>query len=150
MNESKVLNFIDQIESERQQKAQDTELVNSMEYKYKCLNKAKDECKKQCLSKIFEKFYRSAVPLNDDYKNACGEDLNADIPGYVKSRGFDDLVYYVGEARHKSPAAARIMTAVDNIVNETFKEKEMNLADCPTDELVFQMDDSLEKKINVC
>ena len=43
MNEGKVLSFIDQIEAERQQKVQDTEFTNSMEYKYKCLHNAKEE-----------------------------------------------------------------------------------------------------------
>ena len=150
MNESKVLNFIDQIESERQQKAQDTELRNSMEYKYKCLDKAKEDCKKQCLTKIFEKFYRNSIPLNDEYKNACSDQLNSDIPGFVKNRGYDELVYYVGEAMRKgSKAACRIMESVNSLVNEAFKDKEMNISNYQASDLVFKMDDATEKKINV-
>ena len=150
MNESKVLNFIDQIESERQQKAQDNELTNSLEYKYKCLDRAKEDCKKQCLSKIFEKFYRDSIPLNDEYKNSCSEDIKSDIPGFVKNRGYDDLVYYVGEAiRNGSEAASNIMKSVQSIVNETFRDKEMNIADYQASDLVFKMDDATEKKINV-
>ena len=56
MNERKVLSFIGQIEAERQNAVRDTEFKNSLDYKYKCLNNAKEECKKQCLAKIFEKF----------------------------------------------------------------------------------------------
>ncbi len=150
MNESKVLNFIDQIESERQQKTQDNTLINSMEYKYKCLDKAKEDCKKQCLAKIFEKFYRDSIPLNDEYKNACSDDIKSDIPGFVKSRGYDDLVYYVGEAmRRGSKAASRIMESVKSIVNEAFKDKEMNISDYQASDLVFKMDDSTEKKIDI-
>lgn len=150
MNEGKVLSFIDQIEADRQQKVQDTEFTNSMEYKYKCLNKAKEECKSQCLAKIFEKFYRNSVPLNDEYKSAYCDDLKADIPGFVKSRGHEDLVYYVGEAMKKgSPAARRIMESVQAIVDESFKEKEMNIADYQASDLVFKMDDNIEKKIDV-
>lgn len=150
MNEGKVLSFIDQIEADRQQKVQDTEFTNSMEYKYKCLNKAKEDCKKQCLTKIFEKFYRNAIPLNDEYKTAYCDDLNSDIPGFVKSRGYDDLVYYVGEAMRKgSKAACRIMESVQAIVDESFKDKEMNIADYQASDLVFKMDDNIEKKIDV-
>lgn len=150
MNEGKVLSFIDKIEADRQQKVQDTEFTNSMDYKYKCLNKAKEDCKKQCLSKIFEKFYRCAIPLNDEYKNACCEELKADIPGFVKNRGYDDLVYYVGEAMRKgSKAACRIMESVQAIVDESFKDKELNIADYQASDLVFKMDDNIEKKIDV-
>ena len=149
MNEQKVLSFIDRIEADKQQKVQDTEFTNSIEYKYKCLNKAKEDCKKHCLAKIFEKFYRNAVPLNDEYKTAYCDDLKSDIPGFVKSRGYNDLVYYVGEAMKKSPAACKVMEAVEGIVESTFQEKEMNLSDYTADDLVFKSDDILETKINV-
>lgn len=149
MNETKVLNFIDQIESERRQKAQDNELVNSIEYKYKCLNKAKEDCKKQCLEKIFEKFYRDAIPLNDEYKSACSEDIKSDIPGFVKSRGYNDLVYYVGEAVPRSRAARSIIETVNSIVEETFKDKEMDIANYQASDLVFKMDDNTEKKLDI-
>lgn len=150
MNEGKVLSFIDQIEAERQQKVQDTEFTNSMEYKYKCLNKAKEDCKKHCLAKIFEKFYRNAIPLNDEYKTAYCDDIKADIPGFVKSRGYEDLVYYVGEAiKNGSEPANRIMKSVQLIVDESFKDKEMNIADYQASNLVFKMDDNIEKRIDV-
>ena len=150
MNENKVLSFIDQIEADRRQKIQDTELTNSMDYKYKCLNKAKDECKQACLSKIFEKFYRNSIPLNDEYKSAYADSIKADIPGFVKSRGHDDLVYYVGEAMKRgSKAACRIMESVQSIVDESFKEKEMNIKDYQASDLVFKMDDELAKRIDV-
>jgi hypothetical protein len=149
MNETKVLNFIDQIESERQQKAHDNEHSNSIEYKYRCLNKAKEDCKKQCLSKIFEKFYRDSIPLNDEYKNACSNEIKSDIPGYVKSRGYEDLVYYVGEAIPRCEAANKIMNAVNSIVEETFKDKEIDIANYQASDLVFKMDDSVEKRLDV-
>jgi len=150
MNENKVLSFIDQIEADRQQKVQDTELTNSMEYKYKCLNKAKDECKHACLSKIFEKFYRNSIPLNDEYKSAYDDSIKSDIPGFVKSRCNNDLVYYVGEAMKRgSKAACRIMESVQAIVDESFKDKEMNIKDYQASDLVFKMDDELSKKIDV-
>ena len=153
MNENKVLSFIDQIEADRQQKVQDTELTNSMEYKHRCLNKAKDDCKRACLSKIFEKFYRNAIPLNDDYKTSCCEEIKSDIPGFVKSRGHEDLAYYVGEAiKNGSKPMCKMMKSVNSIVEETFKEKEMNIKDYQASDLVFkmdEMDDDLSKKIDV-
>lgn len=149
MNEGKVLGFIDQIEADRQQKIHDNELINSIEYKYKCLNKAKDDCKKHCLSKIFEKFYRDAIPLNDEYKNACDEEIKSDIPGFVKSRGYNELVYYIGEKIHTSPAARSIMSVVEKVVDDTFKDQEMNIDQYQASDLVFKMDDTLEKRIDV-
>lgn len=149
MNENKVLNFIDQIESERRQKASDNGLVNSIDYKYKCLNKAKEDGRQQCLSKIFEKFYRDSIPLNDEYKNACANDIKADIPGFVKSRGHEDLVYYVGEAIPRCEAARKIMDSVNSIVEESLKDKEMNIADYQASDLVFKMDDSIEKRLDI-
>lgn len=151
MNEGKVLNFINQIESDRVQQVQDTELKNSMEYKYKCLNKAKDDCKKYCLSRIFEKFYRDAIPLNDEYKTAYSDEIKNDIPGFVKSRGHEDISYYIGEAieKCKSEAACNIRDKVQTLVDESFKDKELNIKDCNADDLVFRMDDVLDRKINV-
>lgn len=153
MNEQKVFGFIDKIDSDRREKIQDTELQNSMEYKYKCLQNAKDDCRKQCLSKIFEKFYLNAIPLNDEYKNACSEEIKSDIPAFVKHRGHEDLVYYVGEAlkrcgREGNPAKS-IMEAVDAIVDGAFRDKEMNLKDYQSSDLVFKMDDEIVKKIDV-
>ena len=150
MNEHKVLSFIDQIEAEKQNKIQDAELTNSMDYKYKCLKKAKDECRKTCLSKIFEKFYLNAIPLNDDYKTACCDEIKSDIPGFVKNRGHEDLVYYVGEAlRNGSEPAKKLMNAVEAVVNDSFKDKEINIKDYSASDLVFKMDDDLVKKIDV-
>lgn len=150
MNETKVLSFIDQIEAERQNKIQDTEFTNSLEYKYKCLNKAKEDGKKECLNKIFEKFYLNSIPLNDDYKSACCDEIKSDINGYVKSRGYDDIAYYVGEAMRKgSKAACRIMESVQAIIDESFKEKEMNINDYNASDLVFKMDDDMVKKIDI-
>lgn len=152
MNENKVLSFIDKIESDRRETIQDTELQNSMEYKYKCLNKAKDDCRRQCLSKIFEKFYLNAIPLNDEYKTACSEEIKSDIPGFVKQRGHEDLAYYVGEAikrcGNNSPAA-HLMEAVDAIVDDKFRDKEMHLKDYQASDLVFKMDDDTAKKIDI-
>ena len=149
MNEGKVLSFIDKIEADRQQQVQDTELTNSMPYKYKCLDKAKEDCKKQCLAKIFEKFYLKAIPLNAEYKTSYEDEIKSDIPEFVKKRGHDELVYYVGEAINKSEAAKKICEAVDAIVDDQFKDKELNINKIPADQLVFKMDDELVKKIDV-
>ena len=150
MNEQKVLSFIDQIEADRQQKVQDTEFKNSMAYKYKCLNKAKEDGVHQCLSKIFEKFYLDAIPLNDEYKTAYSDEIKCDIPGFVKSRGCDNIAYYIGEAINRgSEPAARIMKSVQAVVDESFKEREMNINKCPASDLVFKMDDQMEKKIDI-
>lgn len=150
MDNEKVLNFIDSIEQERLNKIQDDDLKNSISYKYKCLDKAKNDAKEQCIAKAFEKFYMNAIPLNDEYKTAYKDDLCNDVNDFMKKRDCKSVSYYIGEAKKKgSIVASKMIDSVDKLVDETFKDKEMNISDCNADDLVFRMDDSTEKKIDI-
>ena len=150
MNEDKVLNFMNSIDQQNSSMKADQAFKQSLDYKYRVLNQEKDKARAECLSRIFEKFYRSAVPLNDEYKCAYNSELNNDMPDFAKSRGAEDLAYYVGEAKKRgSKAATRIMESVNQIVNAYFEDVEMNInkVDDP-EKMVFKMDDATEERID--
>ena len=152
MNEEKIFNFIDTIEKERQDELADERFKTSDVYKRRIIDSAKENAANTCLSKIFEKFYIDAVPLNDDYKCAYHDGLCNDIHKFVSDRtDGKTLSYYVGEAiKSGSVPAKRIMESVTKIVDEYFADKEANLGDINTeDDLVFKMDDDTEQKLNV-
>lgn len=152
MNEEKVFNFIDTIEKERQNELSDERFKTSDVYKRRIIDSAKENAANECLSKIFEKFYIDAVPLNDDYKCAYHDGLCNDVHKLVSDRtDGKSLSYYVGEAiKSGSVPAKRIMESVTKIVDEYFADKEANLGDINTeDDLVFKMDDDTEQKLNV-
>ena len=74
MENTKVLNFIDELEQERRNEVDNNRFKDSISYKYNCLNNAKKDGVEECLSKSFEKFYLDAIPLNDEYKTANHDD----------------------------------------------------------------------------
>lgn len=152
MNEERVFNFIDTIEKERQNELADERFKTSDVYKRRIIDSAKENAANECLSKIFEKFYIDAVPLNDDYKCAYHDGLCNDVHKFASDRtDGKTLSYYVGEAiKSGSVPAKRIMESVTKIVDEYYADKEANLGDINTeDDLVFKMDDDTEQKLNV-
>lgn len=152
MNEERVFNFIDTIEKERQNELSDERFKTSDVYKRRIIDSAKENAANECLSKIFEKFYIDAVPLNDDYKCAYHDGLCNDVHKFASDRtDGKTLSYYVGEAiKSGSVPAKRIMESVTKIVDEYYADKEANLGDINTeDDLVFKMDDDTEEKLNV-
>lgn len=152
MNEERVFNFIDTIEKERQNELSDERFKTSDVYKRRIIDSAKENAANTCLSKIFEKFYIDAVPLNDDYKCAYHDGLCNDIHKFASDRtDGKTLSYYVGEAiKSGSVPAKRIMESVTKIVDEYYADKEANFGDINTeDDLVFKMDDDTEQKLNV-
>ena len=150
MNPEKVFGYIDSLQQNKDNEIQDSNFKNSMEYKHKCLDKAKADATKQCLSRVFEKFYLQSIPLNEEYKTAYLADLCDDIPGFIKKRDCEDIAYYVGEAQKRGcKSACRIMESVQKLVDESFEDKEMNLKDYQANDLVFRMDDATDKKIDV-
>jgi hypothetical protein len=147
MNEERVFNFIDTIEKERQNELSDERFKTSDVYKRRIIDSAKENAANTCLSKIFEKFYIDAVPLNDDYKCAYHDGLCNDIHKFASDRtDGKTLSYYVGEAiKSGSVPAKRIMESVTKIVDEYYADKEANFGDINTeDDLVFKMDDDTE------
>ena len=150
MENTKVLNFIDELEQERRNEVDNNKFKDSISYKYNCLNNAKKDGVEECLSKSFEKFYLDAIPLNDEYKTANHDDLCNDVHDFIKKQGAKSMTYYVGEARKKSPVMKKLYESVEKIVDDKFKEKEEKINETkPELDLVFKMDGETEKKIDV-
>ena len=150
MENTKVLNFIDELEQERRNVADNNKFKDSISYKYNCLNNAKKDGVEECLSKSFEKFYLDAIPLNDEYKTANHDDLCNDVHDFIKKQGAKSMTYYVGEARKKSPVMKKLYESVEKLVDDKFKEKEEKINETkPELDLVFKMDGETEKKIDV-
>ena len=150
MNNTKVLNFIDELEQKRRNEVDNNRFKDSISYKYNCLNNAKKDGVEECLSKSFEKFYLDAIPLNDEYKTANHDDLCNDVHDFIKKNGAKSMTYYVGEARKKSPVMKKLYESVEKLVDDKFKEKEEKINETkPELDLVFKMDGETEKKIDV-
>jgi hypothetical protein len=150
MNPEKVFNYIHRVEDDRNDEKVNEDFKNSLNYKYRILEKGKNDARNYCIGRIFEKFYRDAIPLSDSYKNANQDVLRHDIDCFIADRDADSLAYYIGEARRRgSKPAAKIMESVDNIVDEIYNEKELNIDKVNPDDLVFKSDDDVEKKIDL-
>lgn len=126
--------------------------IMPIEQKTRLLDAQKKAACNECISKIFEKFYSQAVPLNPEYKNAYNSDLSNDMHDFAKGRHAADLAYYVGEANKKgcSPCATRIMEGVSRIVDDYYEHVSTNLnsPDITTDNMVFRMDDATEERLD--
>lgn len=150
MEPNKVLTYIDSIDNNaRAEKSMDT-WRNSEEYKTRQLAKEADKAKGLCLDKLFAKVYKDAIPLNDEYKVARGEDLDAEIHDFMSARCPEGMEYYVKEAiKNGSVPCKKMMEAVNNIVDQYRRDKVLNLKNLGPDELAFQMDDENLHKLNV-
>jgi hypothetical protein len=150
MDENKVLSFMNRIEQQRADAQAEQQFHQSLDYKYRVLDKEKERGKNLCIARIFEKFYRDSVPLKDSYKCAYGNELNCDMDNYAKSRGYDDLSYFVNEARNRgSKAAARILESVERIVDAYYEDVECDIVNIDNpDKFVFKMDDSTEEQLD--
>lgn len=147
--EQKVIDFISRVKDFKDQEAKDNAFRNSEDYKLKCLNNNQDEAKGICLDMLFSKIYKDALPLNDDYKVAHGDDLDAEMKDFINSRCPKGMAYYVHEGIKKgSKAAKKIMDETDKIVDDDYNKKAMNLEDYDADELVFRSSDDTRKRID--
>lgn len=148
--EHKVMNFMDQVKEMKDQEAKDEAFRNSEDYKLKCLNKAQDDAKNVCLDMVFSKIYKDALPLNNDYKVAHGEDLDAEMKDFINSRCPKGMAYYIHEGIKKgSKAAKKIMDETDKIVDADYNKKAMNLQDYDAEDMVFRSNDDTQKQIDV-
>lgn len=148
MNEDKILGFMRRPRPDMS----DTPPVMTLDQKSRFLEKQKKSACNECISKIFEKFYQQAVPLNPEYKNAYNSELSSDMDDFAKGRGAVDLAYYVGEANRKkiSPCATRIVEGVNHIVNQYYENVSNNLhsPEITADDMVFRMDDATEERLD--
>ncbi len=147
--EQKVINFMDKVREAKEQEARDQAFQNSTDYKLKCLDREQDNAKGVCLDMIFSSIYKNALPLNDDYKVAHGDDLDAEMKDFINARSPKGMVYYVKEGIRKgSPAAKKIMDATDKIVQDDYNNKAMNVENLSAEDMMFRANDETIKKID--
>ena len=147
--EQKVINFMDKVREAKEQEARDQAFQNSTDYKLKCLDREQDNAKDVCLDMIFSSIYKNALPLNDDYKVAHGDDLDAEMKDFINARSPKGMVYYVKEGIRKgSPAAKKIMDATDKIVQDDYNNKAMNVENLSAEDMMFRANDETIKKID--
>lgn len=149
-NENKVINFIDLVDNQKKAEEEENAFKNTTDYKLRCLDNGQEEAKNICLDKLFANLYKNALPLNDDYKVAHADDLDADISDFMNDRSPKGMVYYIREGIKKgSKIADRMLKGTEDIVNDDYNNKAMNLEDYNADDMVFRMNDDTQKKLDV-
>jgi len=150
VNEQKVIGFLDRVKDAKEQEAQKQAFQNSSAYKLKMLDREEDKANGICLDAIFSSLYKNALPLNDDYKVAHGEDLDAEMRDFIHDRCPKGMEYYVKEGIRKgSRPAVKILESAEKIVRDFYEAKALNIAEIPASDLVFQTGDDLQQKIDV-
>ena len=147
--EQKVINFMDKVREAKEQEARDNAFQNSTDYKLRCLDREHDKAKDVCLDMIFSSIYKNALPLNNDYKVAHADDLDAEMKDFINARSPKGMVYYVKEGIRKgSTAAKKIMDATDKITQDDYNNKAMNVENLSADDMMFRANDETVKKID--
>ena len=148
--ENKVLSFMEAVQEQRVMKEEEDNFINSTEYKLKTLDKCEDDAREICLDRIFSRIYKDAVPLNDDYKAAYNEDLDNAFKSFMASRCPKGIEFYVKEGlKKKSPFAKRVLEAVNDLVNNEYRPKALNIEEVDPRELVFATTDDIQTKLDV-
>lgn len=144
-----VFNFMDEVQNELNAKKEEDEFRNSTDQKLKTLDKCQDDAKEVCLDAIFAQIYRNAVPLNDDYKVAHAEDIDATFKDFIARKCPKGIEYYVKEGLKKNnPYAKKILEAVNDLVNDEYRDKAMNIEDYSVDDLPFKTTSDIVDKLD--
>ena len=148
-SEGKVLSFMDDIDKRNDLDRERDELRNSLDVKLRLLDKCKQDAKDQCIDKIFSKIYNDATPLNDEYKVAYKDDLDNGFRSFIGSKSDKGMDYYIREAIRRSPFARRVVEAVDNMIEDEYKDKEINIDNIDPEDLVFKTSDDTTRKLDI-
>ena len=148
--ENRIVNFMDEIEKEKNSKSVSDEFQNSPEVKLRQIKHEKDCARGVCLDAIFSKIYKDAIPMDNDYKVSHGDDLDSEFRDFIHMRNHKGMEYYVKEAIKKgSEPARKIMEAVDRFIREEYHDKEMNVDSLSTDDIKFNINDNeVQSKLN--
>lgn len=145
--ENKVMDFINSVNAEKKRQDDMDRLSNSYDAKLRYMNSEQDRGKDICLDMIFSKLYKDALPLNDDYKIANAEDLDADMKDFMACQAPKGLLYYIKEQQKKNPIAKDLMEAVDSVIKDKYKDIAFDLNNTSRDDITFKMDDDTQKKM---
>lgn len=148
--EKKVLSFMDNIDRRSDLDREKDELRNSLDGKLRILDREKAAAKNHCIRCIFAKIFKDATPLNDDYKTAYSDELKNSFGDFINNHsGGKSVDLYIREAIKRSPFARRVVEAVDDMINNEYRTKEMNIDNIDPEELVFKSSDETTKKLDL-
>lgn len=144
----RVVDFINACDKEKQKDDQMAAFYNSDTYKRNLID---NECKKgknECLKYVIGNCYKNAVPLSDEYKSACGDDLMGKACDHMP----DDLVMYFKEGIKKGTCGERcrkVVEAVCKEVDQKYADPRLDPKNYKPEELVFKMDPDMQKRMDV-
>ena len=145
----KVIDFMGHVKAVQDQRKADEDFRNSDKYKLRVLDNEQKNANGVCLDLVFSKLYKDAIPLNDDYKVAYGDDLDADIHDFIHDRCPNGMEYYIREAIKKGSKPAKdIYESVCDITGNFFMEKSLKIEECDPDDLVFRSGEDTQQKID--
>ena len=148
--EDKVTSFMDKINQKKQAVDDFDSLSNSVDGKLRRIEREKEIARKACVDDLLNRCYKQSLPLGDEYKRMEDEPLSNDFSTYIMNRKSPvGVLYYVKEAIRKgSPFAKRMMEKVDQLVDDEYRDKEINVDTVAPEDLVFKMTDEIHKKID--
>lgn len=149
--ESKVINFMDEVEKIKNSQNAEEQYKQTDDYKLKCIKNEKEKAKGICLDAIFSKIYKDAIPMDDSYKISHGKDLDTEFNDFINMRCHKGMEYYIKEAiKNGSEPAKRLMEAVDTLIKEEYQDKELNIKDTNVNEIPFDVNsDSVQDRLKV-
>lgn len=148
--ESKVFDFMDEVNRHREHQASMDAYKNSEEYKRKCLDKEMNNAKDTCLNYIFADIYKNSIPLDPDYKSLHSDELDREMKDFINQKVADKgISVYVKEAIKKgNPTMKRLMEAVEDFVNSVYLEKSINIKNIAPEDLNFRFGEEEKKKMD--
>lgn len=149
-SESKVLSFMEEVQVQEDHQREEDEFHNSTKYKLRHLEHCKDHAREHCLHHILKHIYHDALPLSDEYKRACPDDIDHLYDEFIATRCPKGIEFYIKEGiRKNSPFARKVLEAVNELVNNEYHDKEFNIEDVNANDLVFRSTDDVQKKLDI-
>lgn len=148
--EKNIIGFMDKIEYQRKIKEEENSFENSEKYKLFKIEKEKERAKEECMKALLCGTFKKSLPLNDEYKDANSCELDNTVNAFIIKRCPKGALYYVHEGIKKgSQVCKKIMESVENIVDDMYFEKQFNVDQYDAKDLLFQMTDDIQKKIDL-
>lgn len=146
-SKDRVYAFMNTIDNEDQARKDEVKYYNSVDYKMKRISEEKNRCRDYCFDKIFASLFKNALPLNNDYKVAYGNELDCDMHNFMTTDNPFNKCYYVVDKSCKSPVMKKLNTYIESIVDSTFESVENNVEDIETDAIKFKPTSELDEKL---
>lgn len=130
--------FLEEIDKQQKASEASMALANSPHAKRRILDQKKTEAKGICLDLIFNKIYKDALPMDDEYKIAHGGELDNEFRDFIQLKAPDGLECYVKESiKRGSIPAKMLMEEVDKLVKEHYRDASYNIEDTDVEDLDF-------------